>query len=306
MIGVNDIEGIRITTPLIDFTKAIGEDGFENRIFSEKYPAVIDIHQERPAVNVPLHWHEGAELIYSRNWNLTMIVNAQRYFLAPGEFFLISPCALHAIYPEREGSKVMEVMSVTLDADALAKMDPDVRYCEISKNAPGVTEETCAKMTELCEKLYLQAEKDEERNVFIMNSILFEIVQMIMDRFWVKDAQGPKKVSMRENRMKSILEYINENYKENLTTQSLAEHFGYNREYFCRIFKRYSNMTFKEYLVDIRLKAVVKEMRHSRQACSKIAIAQGFPDTKGFNRAFQKHYGMSPGQYRKEHIDNAV
>lgn len=76
----------------------------------------------------------------------------------------------------------------------------------------------------------------------------------------------------RRIKLKSVLAYISENYKETLSTQSVAEHFGYNREYFCRIFKRYSNMTFKEYLTGVRLDAVLREMRISKESCAQIAL----------------------------------
>ncbi len=303
MIGINDIKGIKITTPEISFEKAIGADYFENLEFPEKYPAFISIHEEKPAVPVPLHWHNGGELIYSRNWNLDISINGKQYTLRPGEFILISPYALHAIIPEQRDDK-MEVMSLTLDVDSLAKIDANVQYCEISSHAPGTTPKMREDMVLLCEKLYEYTEKENESNEFLVNSILFEVIGNIMEHFWVKDMTGPRQVSVREHKLKSILAYISENYKENLSTQSVAEHFGYNREYFCRIFKKYSNMTFKEYLTGVRLDAVLREMRCSKESCAKIALDQGFPDVKGFNGAFKSRYGMSPNQYRKEKINN--
>lgn len=298
MIGVNDIKGTKIATPLIDFAKAIGEDGFENLRFPEEYPACIKIHQEKPAVSVPLHWHEGAELIYSRNWNLILTVNGHRYHVKPKEFFLISPCLLHSICPEQKDEE-MEVMSITLNPQPLARINPNIQYCEIFRDTPKATEEAWERMIALCERMYEQVDSELGENNFLVNSILYEMVHVILECFWINDEKGPKKISVKENKLKTVLEYINDNYRENLTTRSIAEHFGYNREYFCRVFKRYSNMTFKEYLVNVRLDAVVKEMQQSDENCSVIALSHGFPDAKGFCSAFKNRYGMNPGQYRK-------
>lgn len=302
MIGINDIKGIKITNPEISFEKAIDADYYEKLEFPDRYPAFITIHEEKPAVSVPLHWHKGGELIYSRNWNLEILINGEQQMLRPGDFILISPYALHAVIPEQRDDK-MEVMSLTLDVESLAKINADVQYSEISRDAPGSTDRMRRDMVCLCEKLYEQAEKEDEINDFIVNSILFEVIGNIMENFWVKDASGPIKVGVREHRLKSILGYISENYKENLSTQSVAEHFGYNREYFCRIFKKYSKMTFKEYLTGVRLNAVLKEMRNSKESCAQIALDHGFPDVKGFHSAFKSRYGMSPNQYRKEKIN---
>ena len=43
MIGINDIKKIKITTPEINFEKAIGADYFENLDFPEKYPAFQEL-----------------------------------------------------------------------------------------------------------------------------------------------------------------------------------------------------------------------------------------------------------------------
>ncbi len=302
MIGINDIKGIKITTSDICFEKAIDADYYEKLEFPDRYPAFISIHEEKPAVPVPLHWHRGGELIYSRNWNLEISINGERQMLCPGEFILISPYALHAVIPEQREDK-MEVISMTLDVESLMKINADVQYCEISRDAPGSTDKMRRDMVCLCERLFEQAEKEDGINDFMLNSILYEVIGRIMENFWVKDGSGPKKVKARERKLKEILGYISENYKENLSTQSVAEHFGYNREYFCRIFKKYSNMTFKEYLTGVRLSAVLKEMRSSAESCAQIALDQGFPDVKGFHVAFKSRYGMSPNQYRKEKIN---
>ncbi len=301
VIGINDIKRIKITTPEINFEKAIGADYYENLEFPDKYPAFITIHEEKPAVSVPLHWHNGGELIYSRNWNLEISINGETQMLRPGEFILISPYALHAVIPEQKDEK-MQVMSLTMDVESLAKINANVQYCEISRDAPGTTDKMREDMVMLCERLFEQAEKEDDTNDFLINSVLFEVIGNIMEHFWVKDTSGPRKVGEREHRLRAILAYISENYKENLSTQSVAEHFGYNREYFCRIFKKYSNMTFKEYLTGVRLDAVLREMRRSQESCAQIALDQGFPDVKGFNGAFKSRYGMSPNQYRKEKI----
>ena len=300
MIGINEIKGVTISTA-IDFSKDIGMDYYQNLEFPSKYPALITIHKEKPAIPTPLHWHPGGEIIYSKNWNLVVTVNGMQHMLHPGEFILISPYALHAIQPEQRSDE-MQVLSITLDEKNLVGISSDVQFCEISREAPGVTAEMTENMFSLCEKLYAQIEADGKKNAFLINSVLFEMIQTILDNFWVKDVTGPRRVSGRENKLKSVLAYIGENYKENLSTQSVAEHFGYNREYFCRIFKKYSNTTFKEYLTDIRINAVVDQMRRSEESCAQIAMEQGFPDLKGFNSAFKKRFGMSPNQYRKEYI----
>lgn len=303
MIGVNEIKGVRITSE-INFEKDIGEDYHQHLTYPTEYPANIAIHQEKPAVPVPLHWHNGGEIIYSRNWNLIVVINGIRHTLKPGDFILIGPCILHAIHPEQR-EDTMEVMSVTMDVETLAKINPRLRYCGILSDISLVDETIRSEMVDLFESLFYEAVCSEENREFMINSILFHILQVIVDHFLTEDEGRQKRVGERENRLKEILTYLDENYRESLSTRSVAEHFGYNREYFCRIFKKYSNMTFKEYLTSIRIEAVVEQMKKTDESCARIAIAEGFPDVKGFNSAFKKRYGLSPNQYRKKYINRS-
>ncbi|MCD8190807.1 MAG: cupin domain-containing protein [Clostridiales bacterium] len=71
-------------------TQYIHTDLFQKLDFPQQYPAFIQVHLEEPAQDVPLHWHPGSELIYSRNRELTIIIDGKRYLLPPGDFILIS------------------------------------------------------------------------------------------------------------------------------------------------------------------------------------------------------------------------
>jgi YesN/AraC family two-component response regulator len=101
-----------------------------------------------------------------------------------------------------------------------------------------------------------------------------------------------------QKRMLEVMEYTRQHYRENLTTQSVAERFGYTREYFCRVFKRCTNQTFKKYLTGLRLEATVREMQQSDSSARQIAICNGFPDEKSFFAAFEKEYGTTPAKWR--------
>ena len=101
------------------------------------------------------------------------------------------------------------------------------------------------------------------------------------------------------NRFMDVLDYLEKHYQQPLTTQSVAAHFGYTREYFCRLFRRYGNYTFKQYLTEVRLNAVVHDLYTSDQSVGQIAMDHGFPDEKSFFTAFKKKYGVTPVQYRR-------
>ncbi len=282
-------------------TQYIHTDLFQKLDFPQQYPAFIQVHLEEPAQDVPLHWHPGSELIYSRNRELTIIIDGKRYLLPPGDFILITSCALHAVLPA-PSDLPQDTMSISFQVSYLERMLPNISNLAIDRHAPGATEEDVARMQALCERLrtHVELEREDESRYFETNQILYSILDLMYSVFSPGERKRIRGDGSPHNRLFEVVLYLEDHYRENLTTQNVADHFGYSREYFCRLFKRYSNQTFKQYLTEVRLNAAVKDLRMTDRGVGQIGIECGFPDEKSFFAAFRKKYGMTPAQYRTE------
>lgn len=225
---------------------------------SQIYPVHIYIRKGFCVESVFLHRNSGIKLIYSRNKNMAVTVDGTRHCLCPGEFILISNNALYSIIPENEDA-IQDVMIISFQSDYLRKMYPCFWNCEISRNAPGAEEDAITWMVMLCGRLreYVEESLENKNRHFAVNQLLFAILQTIFYSFLAGQQKTSGKQYEMRNKMARVLDYLQEHYRENLTTQSVADHFWYTREYFCRLFKRYANEPFKSYLTEMRLAAVV-------------------------------------------------
>ena len=100
--------------------------------------------------------------------------------------------------------------------------------------------------------------------------------------------------------IREIMEYVENHYQEPTNQAEVAKELGFSREHFCRYFKQYTGITFREYLTRYRLNQAKKQMDASEDTILTIALDTGFSDAKQFSSAFKKYYGMTPGQYRKD------
>ncbi len=98
--------------------------------------------------------------------------------------------------------------------------------------------------------------------------------------------------------VKRAIEYVQENYSQNMTLSSLASLYFINEKYLGRIFKKHTGKTFHEYITDIRLEKAIHKLSIGTSIAS-IANDCGFQNVTYFNRCFKKKYGISPTQYRK-------
>ena len=89
------------------------------------------------------------------------------------------------------------------------------------------------------------------------------------------------------------------NYRNEISLTDIADQMYLSRSTVSRIFKQYTGVDFPEYLKNLRLKAVVNELKTTDYSITDIALNAGFSSPAVLNRVFRETYGMSPGQYRE-------
>ena len=108
-----------------------------------------------------------------------------------------------------------------------------------------------------------------------------------------------KKQNKNLEKLSSITHYIKENYQEEISLESVANHFGFTPAYLSRMFQKYANINYKTYLGNIRVDHALKQVINTGDPINTIAISSGFSDSRAFAKAFIKRYQMLPSEYRK-------
>ena len=75
---------------------------------------------------------------------------------------------------------------------------------------------------------------------------------------------------------------------------------GFDKDYFCRLFKRENGKTPMQFLTDLRIAQAKRLLKDPKQfSVEVIAHSCGFADALYFSTCFKKHVGLSPLAYRK-------
>ncbi|WP_080802161.1 helix-turn-helix domain-containing protein [Arabiibacter massiliensis] len=102
-------------------------------------------------------------------------------------------------------------------------------------------------------------------------------------------------------RFESIVEFLNENYADqNFCAQRIVDEFGLSASSVTRLFKSNTNMGFLEYLHRLRIGKAIELLKGSDATVYEIAAAVGFANTITMSRAFKRHTGKTPSQFRKK------
>jgi AraC-like DNA-binding protein len=103
--------------------------------------------------------------------------------------------------------------------------------------------------------------------------------------------------------MEHMIDWVEENMKQNPTLTELSNHVGYSPFYCSNKFHEYVGITLKQYIAKRRLSLVAQEMKSSNRRCLDIALDYGFSSQEALIRAFTGAYGFTPKQYRKHNPD---
>lgn len=96
----------------------------------------------------------------------------------------------------------------------------------------------------------------------------------------------------------SIAYYIHNHYDEELSLDSLADHFFLSSCYLSHQFKKITGFTLISYIQQVRITRARDLLLSTNHPISEIAQSCGFQSFSQFNRIFRQTYGQSPSAMR--------
>ena len=96
-----------------------------------------------------------------------------------------------------------------------------------------------------------------------------------------------------------VLKFIDENYKNNITLDTLAGIMNISTMYFSNYFKRVFRISPKQYVLNKRLTESQRLLLESRMSIKEIAYEVGFENENYFSEFFSSKVGVSALKFRK-------
>lgn len=103
--------------------------------------------------------------------------------------------------------------------------------------------------------------------------------------------------------LEQMIAYINENYTECITAETLSDIFFVSKTHVCTLFSANLGMTVSEYVNSVKLVHATELLSNSSMNITQIAEYLGFSSLHYFTRVFKKFYGISPSRYSVTIID---
>jgi YesN/AraC family two-component response regulator len=245
-----------------------------------------------------------------------------RYHLKKGDFFLMEPGLLHQGYKmapccyyyvhfkhsdlnqieeEKEQQAIADILekrNISLLSYNLDEKDPTDPYAIFQKHENILDYQDNKGILNLAVSIYNRREEHYKRQSSVE-----------LHRYFLNVAHGfvlgqnvvntGKTVKKSEIKVEEILNYLNSNYMNKISSIMIEDRFEVNFDYINRVFLERTGNTIFHYLNSIRISHAKELICSTTLKFSEIAYLTGIEDNYYFTRIFKKYCGMTPTQYYK-------
>lgn len=251
----------------------------------------------QPNWHFPSHEHQNAvELSFLRNGTGTFFHNSKPYTVTKGDLIVKNAGLNHAERSDCDAPMdqiCIEIYDVNIDGLEPNHMIPEGISPVIS-------------FSDHYDLLYsgftfLRDYSHVEGYDKICLKLLETIVEMIQAKVRPPVGFGVNKKPPRKELMAYVKQYVDQHYRDKLSTGDIAAEFYVSEGHLSRQFKSYTGQTLRNYITDKRMGEARKMLIFSEDDIKDVAIACGYSDIQYFYHVFKRSAGCTPGEYRRNY-----
>lgn len=248
------------------------------------------------------HFHDFDKLVILISGSVNYMVEGKDYTLRPWDVLLVRHHMIHKAVIDM--SVPYERVIIYLDSSYVDRYAPEGslpdcfsiaekrRSCLVRPDENDVP-----KLKSLIVSMEDSA-ADTELGAEILRSTQLMQFMVQLNRMMQRDTGKPDESTVYNEKIASVLSYINENLSKPMSVDELASMSYLSRYHFMRLFKSQTGCTVHNYIRQKRLVLGARLIRDGMSA-QNAASECGFSDYSAFHRAFTSTFGVSPGKIKK-------
>ena len=242
-----------------------------------------------------LHLHKSFEFVFVEKGSVNATVGKDEYTVSEGNSLLIYPYELHSFSADKDTLYFVAVFSLDLCEsfyNHTQRFSPDTRLFTLEKATVDYLKNHI--MTPIDD--FSEFAKVSDVPFFYIKSCLYALcADFINSVSFTERARNTQLIN-------EILNYIEENFHENITLKSLSDAISYDYHYISRIFNETFGINFKLLVNQYRCEKAAILLMTTRRTVVDIALSCGFQSVRSFNRVFSEYSSFTPSEYRKKSL----
>lgn len=266
----------------------------------------VDIFHPRHVM--PSHWHKEWELIRICRGSLSIRADEQTFTAQAGDVLLLPESTLHGGEPTDD----CEYECFIFDLHGLFRTSEIIKrhlrpFYRLER-IPFVLYPAGQYLTVAAAAARIMAGCSEGTwdELALLGGLCDLFAQLQRLELYTVGAALPSARSQQLSSIKTVLDYVEQEYTSPITLGDLSARAGMSPNYFCRVFRQITHQTPIEYVLSYRVEQAAILLSDSDLPITAVSLNCGFNDHSYFNRVFRRLKGVSPRQYRLTHAGRLV
>lgn len=247
--------------------------------------------------SMPINLDDALLIVFGLQGQTTVHTTNGDYCIEKAMVYMVSPHALYRITcPKTAAALCMEVSPQILQ---LAGWTNQTKiHCYL--NDSNAKDSSNIAVLQGCAFLFRAFLGDSDASE--LASKMIDFANFIRRHFRDEERKQDAEAFASWSRMEEILRYIHTHWNEAISVTSLASKHFLSEGHLSRMFRRFLDMTFTQYLVTVRLEHALEDL-DSEKTITQIAYDNGFKSVNSFIAFFSRKHHQTPGQYRTHKKD---
>lgn len=246
------------------------------------------------------HTHSSVEVVLPHQGECVCIVNGVQHVVRETEVLFIPPNVPHSLSMPDGSIRNL----ILYDMDHLSGLRGFSSIQGMLQSVIHLTEESslCGEVRSMLFEMMDQYYARPPLINLICYTYILHIYVMLGQEYLAMHAPSPELTQKREENswaaINRVVEYINKNYAEPITLDSIASIAGFSKYYFSRLFTKYTSVSFSQYLLRKRIAVAAHLLCNTKLPIVQVSMQSGFSSLSTFNRTFKDTHGCTPTEYR--------
>ena len=276
----------------------------DKEIINYDYIHGVAFAKDNVPTSFPSHWHNSAEFTLILKEGCEYKIGDEVFKPVPGDILFVWPSELHEIIKAPEGGYILVQFSSSL-VESSTDIATAIRFlCKCHHITQEKEPVLTRKLSGLINKFMEIYESDqhfiETRCKIIIYNMLVLIGEYILEEH--RELIGNEQFSDATwEYIRTACSFISEHSADDISQTDVASVTGLSPFYFSKIFKEYTQMSFPQYLSNIRVQNAINLLADEKLSITDCAFSAGFQSTTTFNKIFRETTGWTPREYRRLH-----
>ncbi len=237
-------------------------------------------------------------IIYVRSGELTVEQKGVEVTVDAGNYVFVKRNCTARITKKSKGAEPYRGINLTLKRQILkevyGKMRVEQRKIDYKTLAEAATIlPKTVELQSLFDSFVAYVDNNREPSEDLLNMRVNEAVMALLA---ITPEFYPTLFDFNEAWKIDILDFMEENFKEDMTMEEFASYTGRSLSTFKRDFAKISDLTPQQWLMEHRLDCAHQMLVTGKAGASSVYYLVGFKNRSHFSSVFKKRFGISPSQ----------